>query len=151
MRSILSAIIVVLGSVATCGAHSLAVPFFADDGGTMAMGLGNGNATFIGIRNVSTAPLYIHITYIMDTGTDSPVFQSPQPYLLGGQQGVSWRPFQDDVSEGIGITVPGVLPGGEPFGSAIISWQGGEFGGKTLSGRVVQLGGSGTFAHAIRN
>lgn len=152
MRTTLFILIGLFGIAPLCGSHTLAVPFFADDGGDMGTnGPVSGNASFVGIKNISSTPILLDITYTFPVAGQAPAIQNPQKYLLAGLQGISWRPFRDDPSEGFGRAVPGVLPGNPAFGSAIISWQGGEFDGKTITGRFVQYGGGHVFAHAISN
>lgn len=152
MRATLFILIGLFGIAPLCGSHTLAVPFFADDGGNMgANGPASGNASFIGIKNISSTPILLDITYIFPVAGQASVVQNPRKFLLGGSQGISWRPFRDDPSEGSGRVVPGVLPGNPAFGSAIISWQGGEYDGKTVTGRFVQFGGGKVFAHAVSN
>ena len=140
-------------SVAAIGAaaHSLAVPFFADNapnlqGGTVSQGV----AGFIGLMNTSSAPVLVDVTYVFDSGGTT-VSQTPQRFQLQPLQGVSWRPYKDDPTEGNGRLVPNILPGGQPFGAAKITWRGGEFGANTLTGRYVQISTTGSFAHILKD
>ena len=133
------------------GAHTLAVPFFSDNAPNLQGGaVSTGNAGFIGVMNTSSAPVLVDVTYTFDIDGEL-VSQVPQRFQLAPLQGVSWRPVKDDPAEGFGRFVPNVLPEGKSFGSATISWRGGEFGANTLTGRYVQYAPNGAFAHVLKD
>lgn len=151
MRTLILTSLTITISAAFAGAHTLAVPFFSDDAPNTSGGsVVAGNAAFIGLKNTSSAPVLVEVTYLSEIDGVL-VRQAPKRFQLKANEGVSWRPAKDDPSEGTGRLVPNIDSGTPPFGSVTITWRGGEFGANTLNGRYVQLSTSGAFAHVIKN
>jgi hypothetical protein len=107
--------------------HSLAVPFFRDNGGTMEnAGPTEGGAALISVANTRDEPITMYIVYGQKDGAGGYVIQQAVPYQLGAKEFLRWRPAQDDPAEGVGRRVPNVLAGLGAFGSVTIYWIGGD-------------------------
>jgi hypothetical protein len=115
----------------------LSVPFYLDNAANFSNGQvpGSGTASFVGVKNMSGAPITLTLTYSDDKGND---FTPPNnTYVLAANSMVSWRPFADDPVEGdqSGRLVPNT-DGGPEWGSILIEADG------PITGRLIHIDGA---------
>lgn len=131
-KLIVFATVMVIGAGVAMGA-TLTVPFFFDQGDSAVNNFPPtvGNMSFIGIKNNTASDIEVQVTYADPSGDIDP----SNTFLLKGGQGLSWRPFADDVGiEG----ADGNSVGDATFqaGSAVLSWAGDAF---DIQGRMAQF------------
>ncbi len=109
---------------------------------------------FISIKNTQPYPQVIQIVYTSNNIDGVPTNQTSY-FNLPGNTGVSWRPVEDRVAEGpLGRSVPNNEIIG-PDGTSVSIVGSASITGIGLSGRYVQINGSGnlktSFAHTLVN
>lgn len=131
-------------------AHSLSVPFFRDDAPPLSGGAPtSGSAGFISVSNTTDNVVTMHVVYFQKNNNDDIVFQQASDFDLSPRQGISWRPIQDDPSEGPGRMVENVMLDLGFEGSARIIWLRSEGGPGALAGRYVEFTSTSAFAHVL--
>lgn len=134
----------------TAAPHSLTVPFFRDDGGTMAdSGPHDGAAALITVTNTRNTPVTMYLVYAQNDVDGGTLLQQAVPYTLTPKQVVRWRPVKDDPAEGSSRAVPNVLAGLGNFGSVVVYWTGGDETTGALVGQYREFSSRSTSMHVL--
>ena len=150
-RLLVVALAAAMTSSGVAFSHSLTVPFFRDEGGTMAnSGPANGGgAALVSVTNTRPVPITMYLVYGQHDADGGTVLQQAVPYTLGAKASVTWRPVQDDPAEGAGRAVPNVLSGLGDFGSVVIYWIGGDEMSGALVGQYREFTSSRAMMHVL--
>ncbi len=123
------------------GSGALVSPLFLDDAPNGGLPPAAGFMSYIGVKNLLTAPQDVDVAYRSRGGADRT--QASASYTWTGLLGISWRPSADDgFNEGVGANVPNITEGTE--GSAVISGLGARLAGRFLASAPTDL-----FAHTL--
>ena len=126
------------------GSEDLVVPFFMDNAPVEGKLIpSSGDATYIGVKNLSAEPVTLTIRYANISNLD--VTPAVNTYVLAANGAVSWRPSKNAPSlEGVAADVPDMVAG--VGGSAVITATG------PIAGRLLTIATNGSMsAYTLRS